>query len=212
MPFVTCPKCRIESMAPRELVGMDWECPKCGEPIAVIDEPTSAAVRRRKDKSPTSFYVGVACLVLSIAVFLLTLFKIGELNRLKADIEAEKRKPAAAEKPREKEGASQPKADVGDDWTHKELLDHLRSKGLSLEMDYGVHPTGWPTATFIPKGTGGNLIPGPTVGSVLCPDNQKARETAGPYGNGGFAWKRFAFDGRRKEDRELLSKIKAAMP
>lgn len=35
MPLVTCPKCRTEQIAPKELVGLTWDCPKCGHEFRI---------------------------------------------------------------------------------------------------------------------------------------------------------------------------------
>jgi hypothetical protein len=48
MPFVTCPECEHESVAPRELIGLEWACPKCGSSFVVEDGDPRAPLRRRK--------------------------------------------------------------------------------------------------------------------------------------------------------------------
>jgi hypothetical protein len=35
VPLVTCPSCRTEQIAPRELVGLLWNCPGCGHEFRI---------------------------------------------------------------------------------------------------------------------------------------------------------------------------------
>jgi hypothetical protein len=60
VPLVTCPKCRAEQIAPRELVGLNWNCPGCGHEFRVGDD-----ARRRKSKSPTSNVLLIAIAAVS---------------------------------------------------------------------------------------------------------------------------------------------------
>src|SRR5262245_50658274 len=44
MPFVTCPSCGKESIAPRELAGLQWNCPKCNMAMIVEEDGPGSAV------------------------------------------------------------------------------------------------------------------------------------------------------------------------
>ena len=72
MPYVTCQECGTESMAPRELVGLDWSCPKCRTPIFVGDGgPTAEGLmraRRRKANNSGPLLVIGALVLLTGAV------------------------------------------------------------------------------------------------------------------------------------------------
>ena len=43
MPFVNCPACGKEVVAPRDLIGLEWDCPKCGAPFIVREDDAEPA-------------------------------------------------------------------------------------------------------------------------------------------------------------------------
>lgn len=69
MPFVTCPDCDAESTAPRELIGLEWTCPKCGVSFVVEDDVPRAPLRRRKRDSAGPWVAMGALLIASLFVF-----------------------------------------------------------------------------------------------------------------------------------------------
>jgi hypothetical protein len=46
MPFITCPKCAEEALAPRDLGGLRFPCPECGERIFVPRDESARRERR----------------------------------------------------------------------------------------------------------------------------------------------------------------------
>lgn len=73
MPYVTCPDCNHESLAPRELIGLEWRCPRCGVSFLVGDAGRSASARgRRREKSfvPVAAFRLVIGLLAAGAIFL----------------------------------------------------------------------------------------------------------------------------------------------
>mgnify|MGYP002780427916 CR=1 FL=1 len=63
MPLVTCPKCRIEQIAPKELVGLNWDCPKCGHEFR-IGADKRAGSKGFKPSVPLMIGAGVVSLPL----------------------------------------------------------------------------------------------------------------------------------------------------
>lgn len=72
MPFVTCPGCGSESIAPKELLGLDWRCPKCSTFFTVTDEDDAPAIprRRRRKGTPIGVWLALGLAVMAVmAVF-----------------------------------------------------------------------------------------------------------------------------------------------
>lgn len=73
MPFVNCPECGKESSAPRDLIGLEWDCPHCGESFVVREDGASVPVpvrRRRKQGFPVVAVVGI-CVLATVAALVL---------------------------------------------------------------------------------------------------------------------------------------------
>src|SRR5688500_6981894 len=62
MPFVTCPECGKESVAPREFVGLEWDCPRCGAPFRVTEDGAPFGAVRRKRQVPLPLLVALVSL------------------------------------------------------------------------------------------------------------------------------------------------------
>jgi hypothetical protein len=122
-----------------------------------------------------------------------------------------------APNPSESKGATPDNGAVfpPDDWTHKELAEHLAKKGVKIV----VHAAGLPyTSSGLPVAF---LHEPPDVGQpgvlvYLCRDRQHAREFAGTMGAGAFASGRFAIgldtvgrDG--SDDAAFLRRVSAAL-
>lgn len=93
-------------------------------------------------------------------------------------------------------------------WTHKELADYLRQKGIEVEIrpipDIGG--PGRPVSVF-EQGADG-----PRVRVFLCADAQAAREEAGSWGSRAFAWGRFAVcSGGGAANDALLDRVRKAL-
>jgi hypothetical protein len=117
-------------------------------------------------------------------------------------------KPPDAKSPKPEPTRNPPPAD----WTHRELAEHLRGKGLKL--DYAALPTlstpDQPAATFMEPPSGGRRA---AVAVFLCADERRAREKAGSLGDDGFPFGRFALGvlGGDAADRDLLRRVRAAL-
>lgn len=72
MPFVNCPKCDFEFVAPRELIGLNTECPKCGKYFPIETDSSDGPSRRRK-RSWSGVQVGV---VVAVAGSLIVAFAL----------------------------------------------------------------------------------------------------------------------------------------
>jgi hypothetical protein len=81
----------------------------------------------------------------------------------------------------------------GNTWTHDELLDHLKKRGVDHTVfdAHGGTPLAVPTVHII--------VDGRIVRVSLEKSNREAREVAGLGGKQGFAWGRFAFVGGGEE-------------
>lgn len=103
--------------------------------------------------------------------------------------------PGAAGKPG---GASVSESKEGENWTHKEMVDHLKAKGLKFETE----------GTATAAGPGMFIILGDVrVYSQLCKTSRDAKEQAAVNMKDSFAWGRYRFTG----PEPLLGKIKAAL-
>jgi hypothetical protein len=114
-----------------------------------------------------------------------------------------------------------PKAGATDfppaDWTHKELAEHLATKGVTVEvrpipiMSAPDQPAAW----FNGGKPGGGV---PMIAVFLCTNERVAREKAGTLGEGAFHCGRFALgvigsavDRDYTDNRALLAKIATAL-
>jgi hypothetical protein len=98
-------------------------------------------------------------------------------------------------------------------WTHKELADHLRAKGIDVQVSH--HPGyGSGLASSFREKANGDPTDWPSVVVDFFPDARAASEHAASAGDQGFAWGRFAFHaGSKVNGGDLLfAKIKAALP
>lgn len=91
----------------------------------------------------------------------------------------------------------------GAGWTHKELLEHLESRGLKVEVvervSFGIN------GPYVRCRLDGHR--GRTADITLTGSDAEAREKAAVEGGEAFAWGRFLFDG----EPEQLKKIRAAI-
>jgi hypothetical protein len=99
-----------------------------------------------------------------------------------------------------------------DDWTHKELAEHLGKKGVKVTVESAplFNKPGQTLAVF----TAGSEADRGKVGVYLCADAKMARELAGSMGGEAFAKNRFAIgtgNDPNRFDRELLGKISDAL-
>lgn len=83
----------------------------------------------------------------------------------------------------------------GESWTHKELAEHLKSKGLQFEERPTHHGGFYGTPMEFDFGDGTVLV-------VLMDTAQKARDNAGAN-PGAHAWGRFYFSGSKKRVEEI---------
>ena len=113
----------------------------------------------------------------------------------------------------------------GEQWTHKELLEHLNGQGLKLRAvpgspagPFGVYQDWVPDdapLSWRPQAAAGRNQPGwdtPFVRVFLRPTAQDARDGAGPRGRG-FAWGRFRFAGElgTEGERRLFDQVRSAL-
>ncbi len=95
----------------------------------------------------------------------------------------------------------------GVEWTHKELAEHLRGRGLDLIVAGGGGGLGEPTSIFLMKDGSGEAI------AVLKTSPGAARESAGAFGDHGFAWGRFViWTAHQDEGARFLGRIRKALP
>lgn len=69
MPFVTCPNCEAESTAPRELIGLEWNCPNCRTSFVVEDDDVRAPLRRRRRSNSGPIWAMVGLAVAGVFAF-----------------------------------------------------------------------------------------------------------------------------------------------
>jgi hypothetical protein len=113
---------------------------------------------------------------------------------------------------------------AADDWTHKDLVNHLKAKGMKLE----TRPFGEKGVFLIfinedaqknsysapePRDLEGFMANNSTniVRAELCLSTQEAREKAGRFGDDGDTWGRFAFT-TNAAGRPFLAKIMKSLP
>ncbi len=107
------------------------------------------------------------------------------------------------------------KAGPGDTaaWTHKELIAHLRSKGLTVTVEGGSTPAGLPFSCLFESPTADRDFA--MVVAMLHKSPQEAKEHIGALAGESFTWGRFSFytaDKPREIDRIYISRIKNALP
>lgn len=91
-------------------------------------------------------------------------------------------------------------------WTHKELAEHLKAKGVPVAVEGG----GWAadgeaSSLLVEPGTGVK------VGCLLTATDQRAREFAASRGEEAFAWGRFAVFGGGQKAKAFRDRIRAAL-
>ena len=117
--------------------------------------------------------------------------------------------PAVAKMPMASPLAASLSSSGQDSWTHKELLDHLRSRGLRFQAEprnsfsmYLFQPhskqQGYPDEYIQAHGLGKGTV---QVSKIMS--EQTARDAAGVYGENAFAWKQFLFSGDPAFIREI---------
>lgn len=185
-------------MAPRELAGLLWDCPKCGAAIRVEDDTPGGVVGRRaasrrggRGLSARSWWAapstalkiatavaGVAGIVVGAVVYLKNHSGVTPANR----------------------GA--PLTTLGrDSWTNQDLANYLRSKGVDIADVQGVNPwDGRPVSDF-------RSSRGGRVRVIQCSSADSARESAGSDASG-FSWGRFTFS---TSDQTFGMQIRSAL-
>lgn len=108
----------------------------------------------------------------------------------------------------EKDGGQN--APVKDDWTHKEIAEHLNRKGVKVTVSPApVFDKPGRTAAYLYEKIGEKEQ---RVLAYLCTDAKGAKEQAGTMGEGAFVLGRFAI-GQGKDDgsEELLGRVQKAL-
>lgn len=207
MPFVDCPNCGKESVAPREWIGLEWDCPHCRQPFLVRDDDDRPAPRRRRKKGPPVL-LSVVVSALGIAASAAVLVVATRSADRRGDSQPVERRGGAP-------GQSKP-ASPSDDWTHRDLVRHLAQSGVNVRVESAgliLKAGSRPVATLVETGAGGSR----TVLVYLCPSRRDAEEQAATMGAGAFASGRFAIgvpdpdDPQAAPDAELLARVRAAL-
>ncbi|WP_439625036.1 hypothetical protein [Gemmata sp.] len=216
MPFVTCPECGHESHAPRDLIGLTWDCPECAEPIEVEGDRSRGRSRRSRGGGNGGRWVVLG--VLLAAAVAAAVVVGARWSRPQVVHVGPGAGPGAGPVPVAPTPAL-PLVDVsgdGPDWTYRELAEYLRSRGLAVRL--GNARRG-PFLVFTTDGTEYPVVnaqqlldlgalPVDTVEFQKCPSARAARETAGQSESGTFAWGRWCFSGREGD----LDRIRRALP
>lgn len=209
MPFVNCPSCGKESIAPRELIGLEWDCPKCKQSFLVRDDdaPRSAPRRRRKKGPPILLSVVTSALGIAASVAVLAAVN-RNADRRGGDLQR-------VERPGEASRQAKPVAPP-DDWTHRDLASHLTQSGIKVHVESAgliLQAGSRPVSTLVESNADGFR----TVLVYLCQNRRDAEEQAATMGAGAFAAGRFAIgvpypnDPQTARDAELLARIRAAL-
>lgn len=91
-----------------------------------------------------------------------------------------------------------------DDWSHKELIDHLKSRGakfVAVPSKHGLRMYLFPPQTRNPEHLASVLDAGAPPGNLVYAtvdklgSSQEAKDVAGVSGNNAFSWGRFVFVG-----------------
>ncbi|MCC6419229.1 MAG: hypothetical protein IT429_13420 [Gemmataceae bacterium] len=115
----------------------------------------------------------------------------------------------------------------GAEWTHRELLAHLKARGIGFTV-IDVWGGADPAVTIVDRegyvplmvraGAEGKMPgdypPEEPINAAnirLCPSAQAARESTGVLGNFGFAWGRFAFFAKGAGGPAFLANIRGAI-
>jgi hypothetical protein len=93
----------------------------------------------------------------------------------------------------------------GSSWTHKELAEHLRSRGVRVTVVPALDLGGRPAAWFYDGPEGDHT---PRVLVILAADTRDAREQAGALGADSWSWGRFAF---QADGPELAARYRRAL-
>src|SRR5262245_4562043 len=96
----------------------------------------------------------------------------------------------------------------GQSWTHRELADHLETRGLKVglaPLNLGLHPEEEPSVLLMAKGSDlGSVV-------ILKRTTQAAAESAGAMSDLGFSWGRFLFLPTKVGSPSLVPQIKKAL-
>ncbi|VTT98883.1 ---NA--- : [Gemmataceae bacterium] len=213
MPFVTCPDCGRESTAPRELLGLEWDCPKCGTAFIVRDDDAPVPLPRRKRRRTHNTGRWALLLVLLLATVAAAAWAGVRWSRPRVQHGDTSGVGPSTTPP---SGPGLPLLDFsgdGPDWTYREMLDHLRSRGLKVNLghyrsgqffllsggDVDVHSASVHLDEHV-------RLPG-VVTFEKTASAKVARESAGQYESGTFAWGRWVFFG----NEATLDKFRMAL-
>ncbi|MBP3954962.1 hypothetical protein J8F10_06660 [Gemmata sp. G18] len=158
------------------------------------DEEYEELIERRRAnrqrKARRSAVLGiVALLVLSVVVVVIVIVAISGRDATHA------KRPAANSVELAKDGVPL------DDWTHRDLAEHLKKKGVEVEVKHGgaYDQPGRPASAFYnPKENAAIIV-------YLCSSAKEAKEVSGSMGEGSFSSERFAIGcGIKREEKNLI--------
>lgn len=232
MSLISCPGCARQIDLPNDEMGLLVECSECGErfrpPLDESDELPAVAY------SPSRKPALIACAATAAfaGVFLIVALNSGKETAkppgpspgpvARAPEQARLATQRAEPPPAAPVPSPDPKPPKGavQDWSHKELIAHLRSKGLQLEADAAeTGSANGPAMYFFPPGKQHvrRILDGPGAGVAAYwvdvayvqkrKSAEEAKDRAGVLEEG-FAWGRFVFMG----DPLFLDKIRRALP
>ena len=190
----TCPACMTVVDLPASTEGKKRDCPECE-----VEVRWPRPVRRQR-KSRYWLLVGTVAGVVALLAILLAVAELRHQGQ--------------------KEQAGGVSAGVPDSWTHRELTEHFEKKALGvrfivLSSGGGVLP---PSGYFVPKdSTARNWqdveddIKDGATNIAYCElrkTGRDAKDTAGTWGERGFASGRFAF----RAPPDTLKRVRDALP